>query len=123
MTGWIVAAALLLILVFYHFRCVRQRMYMADYILLMFAEPTTYHKWRGAFAIGLLSLDPAFRERRLWLHAQMRSSGYRPPAVGRWSCSGFAALNRHPAQLPHFQKHRGINHPAGSHARVAQWRW
>jgi hypothetical protein len=63
---FLVMAALMMI---QHKRCTTRCMYLADYILFMFADPSSYETFRSGFKDGMLTLDKAFLNKHMWLYA------------------------------------------------------
>jgi len=78
MTAWIIVVALVLLLFVQNRRILRQKMYMADYIIVMFADEQQYHDYRQGFLAVVKSWDGKYQGMTLWLQSNTTLTRFIP---------------------------------------------
>lgn len=78
MTAWIIVAVLVILLLVQNQRMLRQRMYMADYIIVMFADEQQYNEYRQGFLTVLKSWEGKYQGVSLWLQSNTTLTRFIP---------------------------------------------
>lgn len=78
MIAWTIVVVLVVLLYVQNLKMIRHRMYMADYILIMFADEEMCLAYRKGFLDTARSWSRELRDRHLWLHANMTLTRFVP---------------------------------------------
>jgi|JI10StandDraft_1071094.scaffolds.fasta_scaffold481750_2 hypothetical protein len=78
MVSWIIVVLLLVLLFIQNQKMIRHKMYMADYVLIMFADEEICQVWRKGFLDTAKTWNAELRDKHLWLHANTSLTRFIP---------------------------------------------
>lgn len=78
MAAWIIVTLLLVLLFIQNQKMIRHKMYMADYVLIIFADEEIFQAWRKGFLDTAKTRNTELRDKHLWLHANTSLTRFIP---------------------------------------------